>query len=182
MRSVPPSNTPNPVRSMESLQTLLLGVCCLIVATASFAGTADAPRHARKHDRLAHVDTLRDSTGAAFYRIRCTDITVRVRNGAWLPADSTLFFSEHHKVEEASVILKSQVDHLRDSLQHLSDSASAYISTGRFTRASLEAALGHVQEVLQATVNTHNYSLRRLEDYQAVLNAVRPLLHSADSH
>ena len=138
------------------------------------AGDAAAAR-----DRTAHVDSVREQSGAMLYRVRCTDITVRLRNGAWTPADSLTFFAEYLKVQQASTALKSQVDHLRASLAALTDSAGAYLADGRYTRTSLDSAISRTQSSLEKTVNTHTYSLRRLEEYVTVLNAVRPILHAS---
>ncbi len=169
---------------MRFVRVLCVVACCVAAAWTARAEqtphVAPAP-HRPGRDRIAHVDSVRESTGTMVYRVRCTDITVHLRNGYWIPSDSALFFSEHHKVEVASSILRSRVDYLRDSLRTLTDSAGVFLARQRFTRAGLDSAIAQVQSALEKNVNTHNYSLRRLEDYQNLLNAVRPLLR-AESH
>lgn len=170
---------------MRLLRVICVIACCAVAAWPALAAeqtphSALAPKRPTR-DRLAHVDSVRDSLGIMVYRVRCTDITVHIRDGRWFSSDSAMFFSEHHKVQVASSILRARVDYLRDSLRALTDSAGALIAQRRYTREGLDSTVTGLQSVLEKNINTHNYSLRRLEDYQTTLNAVRPLLR-ADSH
>lgn len=154
-------------------------VLCIVACCAALAAPAGA-RAAVKRDRTIRIDSLRDDKGAMLYRLQCTDIAVHLRDGRWIAEDSIKFFSEHHKVQVASTVLKNQVEHFHDSLQVIMDSAGAYVARGRYTKPALDSVITSLQHTLEQTINTHNYSLRRLEDYQTVLNAVKPLLHGAD--
>lgn len=142
---------------------------------------AQAPKSHPQFKRVLVIDTVHGTNGETGYRIKYTDIVVRVTDSGWIAKDSALFFSERTKVEWASKILLDQISHEKDSLSHFVDSAGARVGRGTLTKGQVDSAVSKMETDIQQKIQTQEYALKRLEDYRHVSEAVEGILKRKNS-
>jgi hypothetical protein len=138
---------------------------CMLVAIPAVA----------KLDRNVHIARTSDSTGAVLHSVTCVDIVVHLRDRQWVRADSALFYDQRMNVGAASAVLLPLVDSLKALVGDLTSHASTLVSSGRYTRDSLNRTVHDAQTQLEIAMNAQRIALKRLEDYHQVETAVRAI-------